>query len=171
MGPGREFDDFSLRIDSSIGELLLLLYKSGFYRREQNSHRKITHDPHSKPLTQTASLFARVKKGARPAEVGALASVFEKSATELKQSKLLKCKQTLQIATFNVRTLNRIGQLPELIASAEEHKIDIICIQEHRYTHTEDIKYHETSNGWSLATVSAWKNSVNAAVGGGRDCL
>ena len=47
------------------------------------------------------------KKGARPAEVGALASVFEKSATELKQSKLLKCKQTLQIATFNVRTLNR----------------------------------------------------------------
>ena len=48
------------------------------------------------------------KKGARPAEVGALASVFEKSATELKQSKLLKCKQTLQIATFNVRTFRII---------------------------------------------------------------
>ena len=41
-----------------------------------------------------------VKKGARPAEVGALASVFEKSASELKQQKLLKCKQTIQIATF-----------------------------------------------------------------------
>ena len=106
------------------------------------------------------------KKGARPAEVGALASVFEKSATELKRPKLLKCKQTLQIATFNVRNLNRIGQLPELIASAVEHKIDITCIQEHRCTHTEDIKYHETGNGWSLVTVSAWKNSVNAAVGG-----
>ena len=123
-------------------------------------------------MTQTQTTYTnRIalragKKGARPAEVGALASVFEKSATELKQSKLLKCQQTLQIATFNVRTLNRIGQLPELIASAEEHKIDIICIQEHRYTHTEDIKYHETGNGWSLATVSAWKNSVNAAVGG-----
>ena len=102
----------------------------------------------------------------RPAEFGALASVFEKSATELKQPKLLKCKQTIQIATSNVRTLNRIGQLPELTASAVEHKIDIICIQEHRYTHTEDIKYHETGNGWTLATVSAWKNSVNAAVGG-----
>ena len=84
------------------------------------------------------------KKGARPAEVGALASVFEKSATELKQSKLLKCKQTLQIATFNVRTLNRIGQLPELIASAEEHKIDIICIQEHRYTH----RRYQISRNW-----------------------
>ena len=109
------------------------------------------------------------KKGARPAEVGALASMFEKSATELKQQKLLKCKQTIQIATFNVRTLNRIGQLPELTASAVEHKIDIICIQKHIICiqkHTEDIKYHETGNGWMLATVSAWKNSVNAAVGG-----
>ena len=85
------------------------------------------------------------KKGARPAEVGTLASVFEKSATELKQ-KLLKCKQTIQIATFNVRTLYRIGELQEPAASAVEHKMDIICIQEHRYTHTEDIKYHETGN-------------------------
>ena len=61
------------------------------------------------------------KKGARPAEVGALAQVFDKSATELEQQKLLKCKQTIQIATFNVRTLNRIGQLPELTVSALEH--------------------------------------------------
>ena len=68
--------------------------------------------------------------------------------------------------TFNVRTLNRIGQLPELTASAVEHNIDIICIQEHRYTHSEDIKYHDTGNGWTRATVSAWKNSVNATVGG-----
>ena len=105
-------------------------------------------------------------KGARPAEVGALASVFEKSATELKQQKLLKCKQTRQIATFNVRILNRIGQLLELTALAVEHKIDIICIQEYRYTYKEDIKYHDTGNGWTLATVSAWKNSVNATVGG-----
>ena len=49
---------------------------------------------------------------------------------------------------------------------AVEHKIDIICKQEHRYTHTKDIKYHETGYGWTLATVSAWKNSVNATVGG-----
>ena len=106
------------------------------------------------------------KKGAHPAEVGALVSVFEKSAAELKQQKLLKCKQTIQIATFNIRTLNRIGQLLELTASAVEHKIDIICILEHRYTHNEDIKYHDTGNGWMLATVSAWKNSVNTTVGG-----
>ena len=96
-----------------------------------------------------------VKKGPRPAEFGAPAPVFEKSATELKQQKLIKCKQTIQIVIFNVRTLNKIGQLPELTASAVEHKIDIICMQEHWYTHTEDIKHHDIGNGWTLATVSA----------------
>ena len=130
----------------------------------KNSHRKITMTSTQTTYINRIALRAG-KKGARPAEVGALASVFVKSGTELKQ-KLLKRKQTIQIATFNVRTLNRIGQLSELIATAVEHKIDVICIQEHRYTHTEDIKYHETGNGWVLVTVSAWKNSVNASVGG-----
>ena len=92
--------------------------------------------------------------------------MFEKSAIELKKQKLLKCKQTIQIATFNVRTLGRIGQLPELSASTAEHDIETICIQEHRYTQSEDIKYHDTGNGWTLATLSAWKTSVNATVGG-----
>ena len=131
----------------------------------KNSHWKITMT-HTQTTYINHITFRAGKKGAYPAEVGALASVFEKSATELKQQKLLKCKQTLQIATFNVRTLNRIDQLPELTASTIEHKIDITCIQEHRYMHNKDIKYHDTGNGWTLATVSAWKNSVNATVGG-----
>ena len=69
--------------------------------------------PTLRPPVQTASLFAWEKKRECPAEVEALASVFEKSAAELKlKQKLLKCKRTIQIATFNVRTLNRIDQLP-----------------------------------------------------------
>ena len=110
--------------------------------------------------------FRAGKKGARYCWGWSPGLSVQKSATELKQQKLLKWKQTIQIATFNVRTFNRIGQPPELCASAVEHKTDIICIQEHRYTHTEDIKYHDTVNGWTLATVSAWKNSVNATVEG-----
>ena len=107
------------------------------------------------------------KKGGHPAEVGALALVFEKSATELKlKQKLLKCKTTIQIVTFNVRTLNRIGQLPELTASAIDHNIDIICKQEHRSLHSENMKYHNTGNGWTFVLASAWKNSVNAIVDG-----
>ena len=120
----------------------------------KNSLRKIT-------MTQTqTTCINRIalrmgKNGARPAEIGSLVSVFEKSAIELKQQKILKCKQTIQIATFDVRTLNRMGQLPGLTASVVEHKIDIICIQEHRYKHSENIKYHETCNGWTLTTVSS----------------
>ena len=77
--------------------------------RSKNSHRKITMT-HTQTTYINCIALCAGKKGARPAEVGALASVFEKSATKLKQQKLLKCKQTIQIATFNVRTLNRIGQ-------------------------------------------------------------
>ena len=35
-----------------------------------------------------------------------------------------------------------------------------------RYTHNKDIKYHNTGNGWTLATATAWENSVNGTVGG-----
>ena len=99
--------------------------------KNKNSHRKITMT-HTLTTCQTASLFVWVKKEARPAEIGALASVFKKSATVLKlKQKLLKCKRSIQLETFNVRTLNRIG------------------IREHRSTHREDTKYHDTSNLWT----------------------
>ena len=80
---------------------------------------------------------------------------------------LLKCKSIIQIATFNVRILNRIGQVLELRASAIDHNIDIVCVQEHRYHHSEkDIKYHNPGNGCTFVSSSTWKNSVNAVIGG-----
>ena len=80
----------------------------------------------------------------RSAEVETVAPVFEKSATE----KLPRCKNIINIARFNVRTLNTVNHLLALTASAAERNIDIICIQERRYFHSEqEIKYHETSNG------------------------
>ncbi len=60
----------------------------------KNGHRKINMTHTQTTYINRIALRAG-KKGARPAEVGALASVFEKSATELKQQKLLKCKQTM----------------------------------------------------------------------------
>ena len=44
----------------------------------------------------------------------------------------------MHIGTFNLRTLNRIGQQPELTASAEELNIDIVSIQEHRNYYSEE---------------------------------
>ena len=123
------------------------------------------HDTNSNHLFKPHH-FSQTKKGARPAEVRALASVFEKSTTELKlKQKLLKCKCTIQIVIYNVRTLNRIRQLPELIASAIDHNVNIICMQEHGYTHCKDIQYHNTGNGWTLATATAWKKPVNITIG------
>ena len=64
------------------------------------------------------------------------------------------------------RTFNRIGQLPELTVSTMDHNMDMICIQEHRYIHSEDIKYHNTDNGRAFTSASAWKNSVNVTIEG-----
>ena len=107
------------------------------------------------------------KKMVCPAAVGALAPLLEKSATKLKlKQKLLKSKSTIQIVTFNVRTFNGIGHIPELTSSAIDHNVEIICMQEHRHNHSEDIKYLYTDNGWTFVSASAWKNSVNATIGG-----
>ena len=79
--------------------------------------------------------FCVGKQGVCSTEGGALAQVFEKSATEPKP-KLFRCKNIVTIATFNVTTLNTVNQLPELTVSAAEYNIDIICIQEYRHCST-----------------------------------
>ena len=59
----------------------------------KNGHRKITMTHTQTTYINRIALRAG-KKGACPAGVGALTSVFEKSATDLKQQTLQKCKQT-----------------------------------------------------------------------------
>ena len=109
------------------------------------------------------------KQGAHSAEVGALAPVFEKSDGEPKSKpNLLRCKNIISIATFYVRTLNTINQLPKLIASTVKCNISIICIQEHKYHYNEEseLEYHDTNNSWAIVSVSARQNSMNAIIGG-----
>ena len=54
----------------------------------------------------------------------------------------------LNACTKKSGTLNRIDQLLKLTASALEQNIDIVCVQEYRYHHSElEIKYHDTGNG------------------------
>ena len=120
----------------------------------------------NKNYLNSASPFAHLKKMVRSAEVAALAQVFEKSATELKQKqKFLKCKNTILMVIFNVRTLIKIRQLSEVTATAQDHNIDIVCVQEHRYHHSEeDIKYHDTGKGLTFFPASARKKPVNAVI-------
>ena len=118
-------------------------------------------------ITRNSSRLARraVKQGASSAIVPKPPVVFEKSARG--SNKLLKCKRRTLFSTFNVRTLQSINQLPELTANAEKYLIDIVCIQEHRIFHPDDnLKYHNAGKDWTLITSSAWKNTVNATIGG-----
>ena len=82
---------------------------------------------------------------------------------KLKQ-KLLTSKRTVQIETFNVRTFNnRIGQLPDLTESAIDHNIDMIYIQEHRYTHSED-KYHSIEKIQPRMMVAIFNGNPNVTI-------
>ena len=100
------------------------------------------------------------KQGLRSLEVGALAPVFEESVTESKPN-LLRCRNIVNTATFNIRHLNTENQLQS------NTKKTIKYAQEHRYYHWElELKYYDTGNGWTLITSSAWENLVNTAVGG-----
>ena len=81
-------------------------------------------------------------------------------------SGLLRPKKSINIATFNVRTLSTDCKMQELIANAELHNIDIMSLQEHRHYHEEvDIRYQNIGK-WTLITSSATKNSINATIGG-----
>ena len=75
------------------------------------------------------------EKSTHSAKIGSLVPGLkkypQKPKSELKAN-LFRGKITFNMATFNVKTLNTKSQLPELIASAANENIDIICIQEHR---------------------------------------
>ena len=83
------------------------------------------------------------------------------------KTSLQRCKKPTLISTFNVRTLNTPNQLPELVSSAIQLKADVICVQEHRFFHSDvKLKYHDIGKGWWFISASAWKNSINSTIGG-----
>ena len=111
-------------------------------------------------IPRRSSRIARraVKQGTRPSMTSQVA--VEKSATEIKgttssklsssKATLLKRKKDVRIATFNVQTLQNEGKIPEVIASAKATRQDVICLQEHRYIHEEDLTMKEQSFGNTL---------------------
>ena len=78
----------------------------------------------------------------------------------------MKAKRDIKISTSNTQTLQKIIKIPELITSAETIGQDIICIQEHRVIHADILIKEKPYGNWKLITCSAWKNSVNASIGG-----
>ena len=92
---------------------------------------------------------------------------IQKSATEFKlKQKLLKYKRTIQIATFNVWTLNRIRPKTGANRFGDRSKYRQNVRTSTQMPNTEEIKYHDTGNRWTFVSASAWKNYVNATIGG-----
>ena len=115
-------------------------------------------------LTRSSRIVRRAEnQGSRSAD----ARVLPQCSKNQLQNSLLKCKSQVIVSSFNVRTLNTLNQLPELVSSAIKFNIDVICVQEHRFFHDNlELKYHEVGKGWTFISASAWKNSTNATIGG-----
>ena len=130
--------------NSSEEKIIALTSKDGVWWEEnKNSKRKYCMNLIQIVLSNSIALHSN-KQCSRSAEVWALNPVFEESATEPRIN-LLRSKIIGNTSSLNVRTLNTINQLHKHTSSAVEHNIDIICVQDHKYCHSElDLKYHET---------------------------
>lgn len=72
-----------------------------------------------------------------------------------------RARNTIKIATYNVRTLNDCGKIEQLISGCEKFNISVVAIQEHRQIIEEEIKYEWTSNRkWLRVFSSATKQST-----------
>ena len=148
--------------NSLVRKLLFLIYKGCAYWCGKNSQRKI-NITRIQTVYPNHIAFCGVKQEAHSIKIGALTQKIEKSVIKLKHKpKLVKCKNSVNIPTFNVMTLNKANQLPELIAFAAEHNIDI-CIQENWYSHRvwEKNIMILIKDGYFCIW---WKNSVNTVI-------
>ncbi len=74
----------------------------------------------------------------------------------------------MSIGTINTRTLRSPHKQLELCALTQRYNIDVVGIQEHRIVHNDnnEIQYENLTDGYQLITLSAWRNTIGAAVGG-----
>ena len=84
----------------------------------------------------------------------------------MKTIQLLNVTKRFKIGSLNTQTLQKVDKIPEVIVSAELTGKNIICIQEHRFIHEDIVIKEHAYDKWKLLTLSARKNSINAATGG-----
>jgi len=80
--------------------------------------------------------------------------------------KFVKCKKTVNISSFNVRTLNQPHNIGELTVASSKFDLDVVCIQEHRIGHEDDVEFTRVDENHTLVTSSAMRNSIGASIGG-----
>ena len=92
--------------------------------------------------------------------------VYTDTSSGKKSPKFISATSELYITSYNACTLTKEFYLNELVNSMEKYNLQIVCIQEHRLSHVEPIKYHKLSSENTLITSSATLNNSNASVGG-----
>ena len=86
----------------------------------------------------------------------------EKSDGSQRVQAMLKPKKSIKIYTFNSRKL----RFEELLESMSKNGIKIIGAQEHRRVSENDITF-ASKNSYHLITSTVWRNTQQAATGGG----
>ena len=79
--------------------------------------------------------------------------------------KFIKIKTPFLISTFNVRTLDAMSKKYGITYLADKYQLDVICLQEHRISHSETLLQGNLFRR-TLVTSSCAKNSTNASIGG-----
>ena len=81
------------------------------------------------------------------------------------KANLLICRQYINIATLNVRTLRTTSKQEELLYLSTKYNISIIGLVDNKIVHKEETRIEKVL-GNILITTSAWRNANNAASGG-----
>ena len=79
--------------------------------------------------------------------------------------KLLSCKQHINVATHNVRSIRLESKQQELAHNCKTQKIKVLGIVDHKIVHDEPVLFKDTESH-ILITTSAWRNINNSASGG-----
>ena len=86
-------------------------------------------------------------------------------AAKSKAKKLIKIKTPFLISTFNARTLDSMSKKYEIAYLEHKYQLDVICIQEHRISHSETLP-QENLFRHTLVTSSCTKISIKTSIGG-----
>ena len=84
----------------------------------------------------------------------------------VQNNRILSPKRYTIFSSFNVRTLSPKGSFQELVSSSLSYNTDIIAVQEHRFYHPKETLKYLKCDQFQLITSSAYKNSINATIGG-----
>ena len=145
---------------SSIGELLLLIYKGGFYRWEQKQPLKDNHDPHSNHMSRICSRSLLIWC--------AIIVVF---STRIYQNLDLGRKRLLRYRTMELKSLRCIVRCLENVLRPMYILFSLETISQGIFEHIEDIYPIKKFSGWGRVIANNQIGSFKFVVVNDKTCF